>query len=592
MTAHGQGSEGRLCAALQPSIHINSKLNIKPSAVMSFDGGPGAKAAINCGSAQLPTSHSTSLSSAAARPLRSRPATRYPQRCSAQPAIARHKAAIVRALVPPMVRKPLTIPLLVLVLAVWAQTVWPALAWAAGPAEQIVLPFDCRLTGGRVEASPSSDQAYRIFGPREQKVFRACSRQNPDRCRSFMLHRFTMACGGARVTWPEFYAAISAHTGRRAVLDEGQIRYRVGERWRARENYGFDDPFEDRPGGPGAGGGTVTMPRGFAPLTGTNAIFTPLDPRVAELEEAEGRKDLDPDAPPVADLKPPAPVPAKRPPEERVMADAKPADPAPPAAEIKSAPPPAPATVTAPAPQPAPAPEPAPAVAPSAAVSATTPPPPMAPTILNNPAAAKLRDAASPEKESATTVVAASEVPLPAASPGSNPSPPATSVKGWEGSGGSRALSMPPLYIAMAIAAATLLALLAILKQQAAQAMGQAAPVAGPRPHGPDEPVLPGFDPPAASPGQALALREPAAPPSATGRAGQATGMPATRAEALDLLGLSADAPEAAIRKVVEALRQSWHPDLATTKEDRAAREERLKRINVAADLLSRRTAV
>lgn len=54
---------------------------------------------------------------------------------------------------------------------------------------------------------------------------------------------------------------------------------------------------------------------------------------------------------------------------------------------------------------------------------------------------------------------------------------------------------------------------------------------------------------------------------------------------------MSSDANDAVVRKVLEALRQSWHPDMATGEADRIAREERLKRINVAADILLRRPA-
>ena len=68
------------------------------------------------------------------------------------------------------------------------------------------------------------------------------------------------------------------------------------------------------------------------------------------------------------------------------------------------------------------------------------------------------------------------------------------------------------------------------------------------------------------------------------------TDLPVTRADALALLGLNADASEAVIRKVVEALRQSWHPDLATGDADRAAREVRIKAINVAAGILLPKT--
>jgi hypothetical protein len=68
--------------------------------------------------------------------------------------------------------------------------------------------------------------------------------------------------------------------------------------------------------------------------------------------------------------------------------------------------------------------------------------------------------------------------------------------------------------------------------------------------------------------------------------------VPATYAEALSVLGASADASITAIKKIVDGLRQSWHPDLARSEADRIHRERRLRQVNVAWDLVSqRRTA-
>jgi hypothetical protein len=39
---------------------------------------------------------------------------------------------------------------------------------------------------------------------------------------------------------------------------------------------------------------------------------------------------------------------------------------------------------------------------------------------------------------------------------------------------------------------------------------------------------------------------------------------------------------------VVDALRQNWHPDLAASEADRTEREERIKQINAAWDLVRR----
>jgi hypothetical protein len=64
--------------------------------------------------------------------------------------------------------------------------------------------------------------------------------------------------------------------------------------------------------------------------------------------------------------------------------------------------------------------------------------------------------------------------------------------------------------------------------------------------------------------------------------------MPRTRAEALEVLGMGVapSATEAALKKIVDGLRQSWHPDLARDEADRALRELRSKQINAAWDLL------
>ncbi len=62
--------------------------------------------------------------------------------------------------------------------------------------------------------------------------------------------------------------------------------------------------------------------------------------------------------------------------------------------------------------------------------------------------------------------------------------------------------------------------------------------------------------------------------------------MPATLSEALQVLGSSADARPDVLKKIVEGLRQSWHPDLARSEEDRSYRAQRVAQINVAWDII------
>jgi hypothetical protein len=60
-----------------------------------------------------------------------------------------------------------------------------------------------------------------------------------------------------------------------------------------------------------------------------------------------------------------------------------------------------------------------------------------------------------------------------------------------------------------------------------------------------------------------------------------------TRLEAYAFLGVNASSSETVLKKAVNALRQCWHPDLATDEEDRRLREIRTKQINAAWDLIS-----
>lgn len=379
-----------------------------------------------------------------------------------------------------------------------------------------------------------------------------------------------MACGVGRVTWAEFYAAISRAGDRRASFNGQRMTYRFGDRQGGVDPSGYPYP-ESRGGGRG---GVVEFPPGFAPVAGANAIFTPLDPRVAALDAHSEPAAVRAGNQPLQD----APLPERKPGLTDPPGDA------PQTAESVSqergiAPIETASTDRAPdAGQPQ-----LPAAAPANPGASM----PVAPTILNNPAAQQVREAVEAPPSGPDTVIAATEMaPAPAAEGSSSPS-----VFGWEGTARLPDLSVSPLMIALGIAVATLGVLFTILKRQAAMPMGPMPAV-----RGSVEPVLPGFGPSQPSlAAQSLVVRQtpdvPGPPNSPSSVADQAGEMPVTRADALATLGLSPDASEAVVRKVVEGLRQSWHPDLASGEADRVAREERLKRINVAAGILLRRPA-
>jgi DnaJ-domain-containing protein 1 len=67
--------------------------------------------------------------------------------------------------------------------------------------------------------------------------------------------------------------------------------------------------------------------------------------------------------------------------------------------------------------------------------------------------------------------------------------------------------------------------------------------------------------------------------------------MPQSISDAYRVLGINADAAPAVTKKLVDALRMSWHPDHARDESDRQRREGRMKQINAAWDLIKDRRA-
>lgn len=61
---------------------------------------------------------------------------------------------------------------------------------------------------------------------------------------------------------------------------------------------------------------------------------------------------------------------------------------------------------------------------------------------------------------------------------------------------------------------------------------------------------------------------------------------PKDRLEAYQVLGVNPDVSERILKKLVDALRACWHPDLARDEADRKEREARIKEINIAWDLI------
>lgn len=89
--------------------------------------------------------------------------------------------------------------------------------------ERLVMPFDCGIDGGRIRLSPAVSKSYPIIGTRDQEAITTCRPPLASGCRTLMVHRFVISCGGVGVAWMRVVAAIG-HTGAsRAWVDDGRL---------------------------------------------------------------------------------------------------------------------------------------------------------------------------------------------------------------------------------------------------------------------------------------------------------------------------------------------------------------------------------
>lgn len=514
----------------------------------------------------------------------------------------------------------------------------------AQPADDLlVMPFACNIVGGRALLSPAPEQSHRIMGRREQRAFNACSTVNPSMCRTWTVHRFTIECEGVRVPWVEVVAAAEAEQGRRrAWVEDGRLLLRMEPSW----DLDPDDPCGRNPAwldprmrrycadrrDMGASG-VVEMPPGFAPMLGIDGIFvkgspSPGPPPVAAAPPAplsppgvsppasplKGARAEPPpqapfpDAPPYARAEPPREAPPKEASARAPLVVPSPSgDPAPPKI-VAPAPPPAKEAAAKVPPPPAPSGDPA-----------AKPGTPLIPKIINRPdsggeppapvsatSEAKTPPAAQADTKAANPSPAAREAAAKAA-PARDESPQPKVTTGEEPVTVSllSVVRSPATIFAFGFAAlaAGVLAVFAVVRRREHADAGRrprdfaSVPLDGRPQHG--RPAVPaqrviadtrGKLPPNAA---ASAMnRVPMPGEDGTPGAGVPSQLgdriPRTRSEALQVLGMGVtpSANDAALKKIVDGLRLSWHPDLARDESDRQMRELRLKQINAAWEII------
>jgi hypothetical protein len=514
----------------------------------------------------------------------------------------------------------------------------PALAQQAD--DLLVMPFACNMVGGRPLLSPAPEQSHRIIGRREQRSFNACSQVNPSMCRTWTVHRFTMDCEGVRVPWIEVVAAAEAELGRRrAWVEDGRLVLRMEPSW----DLDPDDPCGRNPAWldprmrrycadrRDMGSGVVEMPPGFAPMLSIDGIFVKASPSANPPPVA---------ATPPAPLSPPGTF-APAPPPKAARAEPPPLAPAPePPPSFRAEPPrdtpqkeasakalpppviPAPSVEPAPPKVVPPAPPPAKESAAKAPVppaptadSAAKPGTPLMPKIINRPDGgaeapatpeAKTPPAAQSDTKPASPAPPAKETAAKAAPAKDEPTQPKVTAAEEPVTVSLLSVVRSPATIfafGFAALAAGVLAVFAVVRRRELANAGRhprdfaSVPLDGRPQRG--RPAMPaqcaiadtrGKLPPNAAASAMNRVPMPGEEGSrGTGVASQlGDRMPRTRSEALQVLGMGVtpSANVAALKKIVDGLRLSWHPDLAKDEADRQMRELRIKQINAAWEII------
>lgn len=83
-----------------------------------------------------------------------------------------------------------------------------ALASPGAKAEELVMPYACSVEAGQILLTPSAPLSYPVVGQREEVSFAECAGRGPQSaCTTMAVHRFELSCGGVKVTWAQVAAA-------------------------------------------------------------------------------------------------------------------------------------------------------------------------------------------------------------------------------------------------------------------------------------------------------------------------------------------------------------------------------------------------
>jgi hypothetical protein len=162
-------------------------------------------------------------------------------------------------------------------IAIAAIIAFPGLATAADRHSDarggtVSMAIACAIVGGRVQIETATERTYSIIGKRHQKTVHVCSGSSGTRCRELRIHKFVFDCEGKPVEWIKAAEATARGQPWKATLKKGRMTL---HRW---------------PDGRGKSRRrAVTLPAGYAPPPASGLIFA----APSESGEVRGAKEAD-----------------------------------------------------------------------------------------------------------------------------------------------------------------------------------------------------------------------------------------------------------------------------------------------------------
>jgi len=86
-----------------------------------------------------------------------------------------------------------------------------------------VMPYSCGFEGSRLVVQPGAGQSYEVIGARAQQPFTMCQ-PDGNRCTTTTVHKFAIDCGGVRVPWMRVVAALPVPRPQRRWIDRGRLQ--------------------------------------------------------------------------------------------------------------------------------------------------------------------------------------------------------------------------------------------------------------------------------------------------------------------------------------------------------------------------------